>query len=60
MGSLAESETHLMLAERFGYCEHEAITELLKLCDRIGKMLRGLQKTLKSKLEPPKPLAPNL
>ena len=52
MGSVAESETHLMLAERFGYGQNEAIAKLLELCDRVGRMLHNLQKTLKAKLEP--------
>jgi four helix bundle protein len=52
MGSVAESETHLLLAERFEYGEREAIVKLLDLCDRVGRMLHNLQKTLKAKLEP--------
>jgi four helix bundle protein len=52
MGSVAESETHLMLAERLGYGEKKTIADLLVLCERIGKMLHNLQKTLKAKLEP--------
>jgi four helix bundle protein len=53
MGSVAESETHLMLAERFGYVTREAVAGSLTLCDRIGRMLHNLRKTLKTKLEPP-------
>ncbi len=52
MGSVAESETHLMRAERFGYGESEAIDRGLELCDRVGKVLHNLQKTLKAKLPP--------
>jgi four helix bundle protein len=51
MGSVAESETHLMLAERFGYGEKQTITRLLELSDRVGRMLHNLQKTLRAKLE---------
>jgi four helix bundle protein len=50
MGSVAESETHLMLAKRFGYGESDSIANLLELCDRTGRMLHNLQKTLKAKL----------
>ena len=53
MGSVAESETHLLLAERLGYATTSATAPLLTLCDRVGKMLRRLQTTLKSRLERP-------
>lgn len=49
MGSVAESETHLLLAERLGYADKPTISPLLELCGRIGRMLRNLQKTLKAK-----------
>jgi len=37
MGSVAELETHLLLAKRFGYGKNEAVGELLELCDRVGE-----------------------
>jgi len=49
-GSLAEVETHLMLAESLGYCRHDQIVTLLNRCSEEGKMLSGLQRTLKAKL----------
>lgn len=51
LGSVAESETHLMLAERFGYGESEAIAKVLDLCDRVGRMLHNLQKTLRNRVK---------
>ena len=53
LGSLAELETMLTLAENLGYCEAAEIVELLQHTDEEGKMLRGLQKTLKQKLPNP-------
>ncbi len=49
LGSLAEVETMLVLAEGFRYGNSAAIAALLKNTDEEGKMLRGLQKTLKSR-----------
>ena len=50
-GSVAESETHLMLADRLGYASREIINHLLELCDRISKMLQKLQKSLRAKIK---------
>jgi four helix bundle protein len=58
LGSLAELETQLILARQLGWIEEENITMLFQKLDTIGKMLRGLQKSLhRSK---PQPLAPSL
>ncbi len=51
LGSVAEAETHLILAERLRYADKQTIADLLELCDRVGKMLRNLQKRLKAKSE---------
>lgn len=51
MGSLAEVETHLLIAERLKFVQQEQIIPLLELCGRIGRMLRSLQKSLKRKLD---------
>ena len=50
-GSLAELETHLILAERLELCKEADIMEPLRWLTELGKMIRGLQKSLKSKLE---------
>jgi four helix bundle protein len=49
-GSLAELETILMLAEDLGYCQSAETAQLLGQSDEEGKMLRGLQKPLNSKI----------
>ncbi|MGH8718451.1 MAG: four helix bundle protein [Burkholderiales bacterium] len=49
MGSLAEVETQLLLAERLNYVEGEEMRTLGGLVEQTGMMLRGLQKSLKAK-----------
>ncbi|WP_333590736.1 four helix bundle protein [Brevundimonas sp.] len=41
-GSLKELETHLLLAERIGYCAAADIEVALTEADEIGRMLRAL------------------
>jgi four helix bundle protein len=53
MGSLAEVETQLILANKLNYIEEETLGALLGKTGEIGRMLRGLQNSLKAKL--PKP-----
>ncbi|NJL41133.1 MAG: four helix bundle protein [Leptolyngbyaceae cyanobacterium SM1_4_3] len=50
LGSLAELETQLILAERLRYTGETSTESLLSQMDELGKMLRSLQKSLKSKL----------
>jgi four helix bundle protein len=45
-GSLMESETHIQLAERLGYCSAEAAAALLDRAGEIGRMLNGLMNSL--------------
>ncbi|MGC2048730.1 MAG: four helix bundle protein [Gallionella sp.] len=45
-GSLAELETQIMLAQHLDYLTEEAISPSLQNADEIGKMLKGLQKSL--------------
>ena len=49
LGSLAELETQLLIAERLRYIRSEEIRQLLELADGIGKMLRGLGKALNTR-----------
>jgi four helix bundle protein len=49
-GSLAETETHLLLAESLGYAKPEEIAEILEKCAEERKMLSGLRRSLQSKL----------
>lgn len=56
LGSLAELETQLMLGRNLGYVSAEQLDPLLKQSEELGKMIRGLQKSLNRRLSP---LAPN-
>ena len=48
-GSLKETETHLLLAERVGFLKTEQLKTVMKTCDEIGRMLRSLIRTLQDK-----------
>ncbi len=50
-GSLAELETHLLLAERLNYCDEAEISQILNKCTQEAKMLRSLRKRLRSRLQ---------
>jgi four helix bundle protein len=50
LGSLAELETQLVLAQRRAYIDREESQAAFRKTDETGKMLRGLQKSLKAKL----------
>ena len=52
MGSLAELETQLELATELEFVDSRTSQSVLQLADGVGKMLRGLQKTLKTKRAP--------
>lgn len=51
-GSLAELETHLLLAQSLHYCDEGSIDGLLSLRAEEGRMLNGLRRKLKAKLSP--------
>jgi len=46
LGSLAELETQLLIAQRLGYLNETDCQEATAQADEIGKMLRSLRKTL--------------
>ncbi|MDE2385329.1 MAG: four helix bundle protein [Alphaproteobacteria bacterium] len=48
-GSLKELETHLLLSQRVGHLEQNALERLVALCESIGRMLRALIRSLQSK-----------
>lgn len=50
VGSLAEIETFLELARRFDYCKSDRIDDILVRVAEERRMLRGLQRSLRSKL----------
>ena len=45
LGSLYETETHLIIAQRVGYISTEIINELSPAIIEIDKMIRALQKS---------------
>jgi four helix bundle protein len=47
LGSLAELETQLIIAEKLDYIKSESMNELLAKSDELGKMLKSLQKRVK-------------
>jgi four helix bundle protein len=49
-GSLAETETHLLLAESLGYAKPDEIAKFLEKCGEERRMLSGLRRSLKAKL----------
>jgi four helix bundle protein len=51
VGSLCEAETFLRLAERLQYASPKDIESLLRLIEEEGRMLRGLQRSLRRNLE---------
>ncbi len=46
LGSLAELETQLILAQHLEYLTEAEIHSVLQNADEVGKMLKGLQKSL--------------
>ncbi|WP_250125710.1 four helix bundle protein [Chroococcidiopsis sp. CCMEE 29] len=53
LGSLFELETQLLLAGRLGYLAQKDLEIVLSKTEEIGRMIRGLQKSLKAKLPNP-------
>jgi four helix bundle protein len=45
LGSLFETETHLIIAQRIGYISNEMVNELSLSIIEIDKMVRALQKS---------------
>ncbi|MBI3530325.1 MAG: four helix bundle protein [Betaproteobacteria bacterium] len=50
LGSIAEVETQLLLCGRVKFLSENEVTKALDLSDEVGKMLRGIQRGLKEKL----------
>lgn len=50
-GSLAELETHLMLAERIKYADPRVIGSILSRCTEEARMLRSLRKRVRARLK---------
>lgn len=50
IGSLAEMETQFIIAKNLNFLTSDALIPLEEKAAEVGKMLRGLQKSLESKL----------
>jgi len=50
LGSTAEAETQLILSGRLKYMTPPILNEIMPRMDRLGRMLGGLQRSLKAKL----------
>ena len=48
-GSLAETETFLMLSQRLGMAREEQVKPLLAQASEVGRMLNGLKRSLRSR-----------
>jgi len=51
-GSLAELETHLMLAERIRYGNSKDVRPILDRCSQEARMLRSLRNRVRSRVRP--------
>lgn len=49
-GSLAELETHILIAERLNYINHDQSKELLDRMSTVGRMINGLRRSLEKKI----------
>lgn len=52
-GSLAELESQLELAARLNMVHRDHVSDVLSDCDELGRILRGLRKSLDKKLSSP-------
>jgi len=50
-GSLAELETHVLIAERVGYINEKYKEKLLDKTAEAGKMINGLKRAIKKKTD---------
>jgi len=50
LGSLAELETQITIAERLRYLPGDLAAAIVEKCDHIGRMLRNLQRSLRLRL----------
>jgi four helix bundle protein len=55
MGSLKELETHILIAQRLEYLNQLQTTELINQCAEIGRMIRGLSRSITEKASRSKP-----
>ena len=48
-GSLAELETHFLIAERLNYCDADTSSQMLDKTSEVGRMINGLRKSVLKK-----------
>ncbi len=51
-GSLAEMETHILIAGRLNYIEDDQVDQILQKSAEVGRMLNGLRRSIEKKLNP--------
>jgi four helix bundle protein len=51
LGSVAELETQVLICQRQGLLPDADVASLMQLADEVGKMLRGVQQRLRTKLD---------
>jgi four helix bundle protein len=49
LGSLRELETQILISQGLNYINDSVTTELCNLTDRVGRLIRGLAKSLMPK-----------
>jgi four helix bundle protein len=49
LGSLAEVETQMVIAENIGFVSKDETRSIFEAAGQLGKMLRGLQKSIKGR-----------
>ncbi|MFQ5586379.1 MAG: four helix bundle protein [Thermodesulfobacteriota bacterium] len=54
-GSLAELETHLLLAHRLEYLTRQEMEKVWEMAQRVGRLVNGLLRSLKETDRPPIP-----
>lgn len=52
LGSLSELQTQFIIIKELNFLNDDLVGEVNSISDEVGKMLRGLQKSLKLKLVP--------
>lgn len=50
-GSLAEVTTYFTILERRGYCDTNQLKEAVGLANEVGRLLSGLQRSLRRRLD---------
>src|SRR5215468_1971107 len=60
IGSHGELETYFELSVRLGFLSRTESTRIMKRCDSVGRLLSGLHRALKRRIEGAKAIRPSL